>query len=104
MRNDVEHVCVPRGENDEVTTRVGASNQLETFNGYKRRVSRLGHTPTRSRRYKNGLVHYKNLQQIEVVSSPSVHQTPDPSLLFPSIITAFFTGSRGVSQVSGCMW
>ena len=97
MRNGVVNGWVPRGENDEVTTRVGTSNQLETFNGYKRRVSRPWHTSTRSWRYKNGLVHYKNLQQIEVVSSPSVHQTPDPSLLFPSIITAFLTGSRGTS-------
>lgn len=44
---------------------------------------------------KNGLVDYgKNLQQIEAVSSPSAHQTPEPSLLFPSTITAFLTGSR----------
>ena len=100
MRNDVKNGWVSRGEDDEVTTRMGASNQFEAFSGYKRRVGRPGHTPTaptRSWGYKNGLVHYKNLQQIEVVSSPSVHQTPDPSLLFPSMITAFRTGSRGTS-------
>jgi hypothetical protein len=39
-------------------------------------------------------MHYeRNLQQIDVVSSPSVYQTPEPSLLFPSIIAAFLTGS-----------
>jgi hypothetical protein len=43
---------------------------------------------------KNDLVHYKkNLQHIEAVSSPSSHQTTEPSLLFPSMIAAFLTGS-----------
>jgi len=43
---------------------------------------------------KNDLVHYKkNLQHIDVVSGPSLHQTADPSLLFPSKIAAFLTGS-----------
>ena len=43
MRNEVENGWVPHGENDEVTTRVGASNRLETFDGYKRKV-RHSHT------------------------------------------------------------
>ena len=43
----------------------------------------------------NVLVDYKmDLRQLEAVSSPSLHQTPEPSLLFPSMITAFLTGSR----------
>ena len=29
----------------------------------------------------------------EAVSSPSLHQTAEPSLLFPSMIAAFLTGS-----------
>ena len=29
----------------------------------------------------------------EVVSSPALHQTAEPSLLFPSMIAAFLTGS-----------
>lgn len=41
------------------------------------------------------ITHYeRNLQQIDAVSSPSVCQTPEPSLLFPSIIAAFLTGSK----------
>ena len=35
----------------------------------------------------------RNLQQIDAVSGPCVYQTPDPSLLFPSSIAAFLTGS-----------
>ena len=46
---------------------------------------------------KNDLVHYKkNLQHIGAVSSrsPPLHQMPEPSLLFPSMIAAFLTGSE----------
>lgn len=43
---------------------------------------------------KDDIVHYKrNPQQIRAVGSPSILQTPEPSLLFPSIIAAFLTGS-----------
>ena len=43
---------------------------------------------------KKGLVDYrKNLQQMKAINGPSAHQTPEPSLLFPSTITAFLTGS-----------
>ena len=45
MRNDVKNGWVPRGENDELTTRMGTPNQLESFSGYNRKVGRPGHTP-----------------------------------------------------------
>ena len=89
-RDGIKKEWVSREENDEITTHVDASNLAMNDRSVVSAIDPYG-----CGSMNNSLVHYKrNLQQIEAVSSPAVHQTPEPSLLFPSTITAFLTGSR----------